>query len=118
MFYLDGNQCEACAYELKILWHEVSYSSYKGAHPVFLENPIIKVNTVYSGNNKSQIASFRLRKNSINIYDLQWQVGSVNCSYAQTWTFEVDVLGRIINKLQFIPWDDEYNKSNYYTPYD
>lgn len=65
MYYPDTNQCEACAYELKILWHEVSYSSYKGAHPVFIETPTIKVNTVYSGANKSQIASFRLRKSSI-----------------------------------------------------
>ena len=118
MYYPDTNQCEACAYELKIFWHEVSYSSYKGAHPVLIETPTIKVNTVYSGNNKSQIASFRLRKSSIQIYDLQWQVPNVNCSHTQSWVMEIDTYGRIINRLKLIPWDTEYNGSDYFTTYD
>lgn len=104
-FYPDANQCDGNAYEMKIFWHEVSYSSYKGAHPVFIENPLIKRNTVYSGNNIANVASFRLVKVDWQNWKIQWKVGTNNASYVQSWVGEIDVYGRVIKTLQFTGYD-------------
>lgn len=99
-YYPDGNQTQANAYEMKIFWHEISVSAYRGARATFIETPIIKQSSA-TGNNISNVAEFRLVKADYQTWKLQWKVGTTNASYTQTWLGEIDVYGRIIHMLTF-----------------